>query len=196
MDYIFYLWCGPDSPLFDKSAMTTFERYFVADKKTHTETKGYYFKYRQDRETIEMILREFGLEGEDCHVINGHVPVKVAKGEKPIAAGGKLMIIDGGFSRAYQSSTGIAGYTLIYNSQGMQLVQHEPFTTMRRAVELMEDIKSVTVISERTTHRMLVADTDVGADLQQQVNDLEKLLKAFNAGLIKERKSLPQVITK
>ena len=95
--------------IFDKSAMTTFERYFVADKKTHTETKGYYFKYRQDLETIEMILREFGLEGEDCHVINGHVPVKVAKGEKPIAAGGKLMIIDGGFSRAYQSSTGIAG---------------------------------------------------------------------------------------
>ena len=196
VDYIFYLWCGPDSPLFDKSAMTTFERYFVADKKTHTETKGYYFKYRQDLETIEMILREFGLEGEDCHVINGHVPVKVAKGEKPIAAGGKLMIIDGGFSRAYQSSTGIAGYTLIYNSQGMQLVQHEPFTTMRRAVELMEDIKSVTVISERTTHRMLVADTDVGAELQQQVNDLEKLLKAFNAGLIKERKSLPQINAK
>ena len=196
VDYIFYLWCGPDSPLFDKSAMTTFERYFVADKKTHTETKGYYFKYRQDLETIEMILREFGLEGEDCHVINGHVPVKVAKGEKPIAAGGKLMIIDGGFSRAYQSSTGIAGYTLIYNSQGMQLVQHEPFTTMRRAVELMEDIKSVTVISERTTHRMLVADTDVGADLQQQVDDLEKLLHAFNAGLIKERKSLPQIHAK
>lgn len=196
VDYIFYLWCGPDSPLFDKSAMTTLERYFVADKKTHTETKGYYFKYRQQQETVEMILREFGLEGEDCHIINGHVPVKVVKGEKPITAGGKLMIIDGGFSRAYQSSTGIAGYTLIYNSRGMQLVQHEPFTSMKRAIELMEDIRSVTVITERTSHRMLVANTDVGVELQKQVDDLTKLLQAYNAGLIKERRSLPQIGSK
>ncbi|MDY6148846.1 MAG: fructose-1,6-bisphosphatase [Porphyromonas sp.] len=196
VDYMWYLWCGPDSPLFDKSAMTTLERYFVADKDTHKEHKGYYYRYRPEEEIADMILKEFGLEGVDCHIINGHVPVKAVKGEKPIMAGGKIMVIDGGFSRAYQSSTGIAGYTLIFNSQGLQLVQHEPFTSCRKAIEEMDDIKSVTVVREYTSHRILVEDTDIGAMLQKQVEDLSNLLVAFRLGLIKERSSLQKLPSK
>lgn len=186
-DYMWYLWCGKDSPLFDKSAMTTFERYFIADKETHHEEKGYYFIFRNKRETCEMILKEFGLEGADTHIINGHVPVKAIKGEQPMRAGGKLLVIDGGFSRAYQSSTGIAGYTLIYNSHGIQLVQHEPFDSTKEAVEKGSDIQSVTVIKEFTSHRMLVKDTDNGSLLSEQVEDLKKLLSAFRLGLIKSK---------
>ncbi|GAD06436.1 Fructose-1,6-bisphosphatase class 3 [Porphyromonas crevioricanis] len=187
LDYMWYLWCGPDSPLFDKSAMTTFERYFIEDKTTHHEQKGWYFVYRQEQEVCEMILKEFGLEGPDTHIVNGHVPVKAKKGEKPLLAGGKLMLIDGGFSRAYQSSTGIAGYTLIFNSQGLQLVQHEPFTSKREAVENMRDIKSVSVVREHTSHRILVRDTDKGKELIEQVKDLKDLLEAYRYGLIQEK---------
>lgn len=188
-DYMWYLWCGPDSPLFDKSAMTTFERYFVEDKETHNESKGYYYKYRDKVECIELILADFGLHSPDSHIINGHVPVKAKKGEKPLMAGGKLLVIDGGFSRAYQSSTGIAGYTLIFNSHGLQLVQHEPFTSTREAIENLDDIKSVTVITERTSHRILVEDTDIGKELRAQVNNLKRLLAAYDLGLIKEKET-------
>ncbi len=184
-DYMWYLWCGKDSPLFDKDAMTTFERYFIADKKTHHEEKGYYFVFQDNRDTCEMILKEFGLDDVDSHIINGHVPVKAIKGEHPMRAEGKLLIIDGGFSRAYQSSTGIAGYTLIYNSHGIQLVQHEPFVSAKDAVEKGEDIHSVTVVRENTSHRMLVKDTDNGEMLKSQVEDLKKLLAAYRLGLIK-----------
>jgi fructose-1,6-bisphosphatase-3 len=187
LDYMWYLWCGKDSPLFDKSAMTTFERYFIADKATHTEEKGYYFDYQDERETCEMILKEFGLEGRDTHIINGHVPVKAAKGETPMRADGKLIVIDGGFSRAYQSSTGIAGYTLIFNSQGIQLVQHEPFESAKAVIEKGSDIQSVTVIREFISHRMLVRDTDNGKLLISQVEELKKLLDAYRLGLIKEK---------
>ncbi|NLA63703.1 MAG: fructose-1,6-bisphosphatase [Bacteroidales bacterium] len=187
LDYMWYLWCGKDSPLFDKSAMTTFERYFIADKATHTEEKGYYFDYQDERETCEMILKEFGLEGRDTHIINGHVPVKAAKGESPMRADGKLIVIDGGFSRAYQSSTGIAGYTLIFNSQGIQLVQHEPFESAKAVIEKGSDIQSVTVIREFISHRMLVRDTDNGKLLISQVEELKKLLDAYRLGLIKEK---------
>ena len=187
LDYMWYLWCGKDSPLFDKSSMTTFERYFIEDKSTHIEEKGYYFKYQNKRETCEMILKEFGLEGPDTHIINGHVPVKAAKGEKPMRADGKLIVIDGGFSRAYQSSTGIAGYTLIFNSQGIQLVQHEPFESAKAVIERGSDIQSVTVIREFISNRMLVKDTDNGKILADQVEDLKKLLDAYRLGLIKER---------
>ncbi len=187
IDYMWYLWCGPDSPLFDKSMMTTFERYFIADKATHHEAKGFYYTYRVEKEVCEMILKEFDLEGPDTHIINGHVPVKAVKGEKPIVAGGKLVQIDGGFSRAYQSSTGIAGYTLIFNSQGLQLVQHEPFSSTREAIEDMEDIKSITVVREFTSRRMLVKDTDNGKLLAEQVANLKKLLTAYRFGLVKER---------
>ena len=185
VDYMWYLWCGKDSPLFDKSAMTTFERYFIADKKTHDEEKGNYYKYQDKRETCEMILKEFGLEGTDTHIINGHTPIKAGKGESPSRAEGKLLIIDGGFSRAYQSSTGIAGYTLIFNSQGLQLVQHEPFNSKKEAIEKGIDIQSVSVIREFTSHRMLVKDTDNGKLLTVQVADLKKLLTAYQLGLIK-----------
>lgn len=184
-DYMWYLWCGKDSPLFDKHAMTTFERYFIADKNTHHEEKGHYFVFQNNRETCEMILKEFGLDDVDAHIINGHVPVKAIKGEQPMRADGRLLIIDGGFSRAYQSSTGIAGYTLIYNSHGLQLVQHEPFVSAKVAVEKGEDIHSVTVIRENTSHRMLVKDTDNGETLKAQVEDLKKLLAAYRLGLIK-----------
>ncbi len=187
LDYLWYLWCGTNSPLFDKSGMTTFERYFIEDKATHAEEKGNYFKFQDQRDTCEMILSEFGLEGPDTHIINGHVPVKAAKGESPMRADGKLIIIDGGFSRAYQSSTGIAGYTLIFNSQGIQLVQHEPFESAKAVIEKGSDIQSVTVIREFISHRMLVKDTDNGKILVSQVDDLKKLLDAFRLGLIKER---------
>lgn len=187
VDYMWYLWCGKNSPLFDKSAMTTFERYFIADKKTHTEEKGYYFTYQNKKATCEMILAEFGLEGPDTHIINGHVPVKAIKGEHPMRAEGKLVVIDGGFSRAYQSTTGIAGYTLIFNSHGFQLVQHEPFDSAKEAVENGTDIHSVTVIKEFISHRMLVKDTDNGKLLAQQVYDLKQLLQAYNEGVIKQK---------
>ena len=189
LDYMWYLWCGKDSPLFDKSSMTTFERYFIEDKSTHKEEKGYYFKFQNQRETCEMILKEFGLEGPDTHIINGHVPVKAAKGETPMRAEGKLIVIDGGFSRAYQSSTGIAGYTLIFNSQGIQLVQHEPFESAKAVIEKGSDIQSITVVREFISHRMLVKDTDNGQILAGQVEDLKKLLDAYRLGLIKERES-------
>ncbi len=188
VDYMWYLWCGPDSPLFDKSAMTTFERYFIADKKTHHEAKGYYYIYRQEPEVCERILAEFGLEGPDTHIINGHVPVKAIKGENPLQSGGKLMLIDGGFSKAYQSDTGIAGYTLIFNSHGLKLVKHDPFSSTREAIDLMEDIHSESVVSEFSSHRMYVRDTDKGQELIEQVSDLKRLLEAYKFGLIKERK--------
>ena len=187
LDYMWYIWCGKDSPLFDKSGMTTFERYFIEDDATHAEEKGFYFDFQNERQTCEMILKEFGLEGPDTHIINGHVPVKAAKGEKPMRADGKLIVIDGGFSRAYQSSTGIAGYTLIFNSQGIQLVQHEPFESAKTVIEKGSDIQSVTVIREFISNRMLVKDTDNGKILVNQVEDLKNLLDAYRFGLIKER---------
>ena len=187
IDYIWYLWCGPDSPLFDKSAMTTFERYFIADKATHHEEKGYYYVYRTEEKVCEMILEEFGLKSSESHIINGHVPVREVKGEHPVQAGGKIMLIDGGFSRAYQSSTGIAGYTLIFNSQGLHLVKHEPFSSTREAIEHMEDISSTSVVKAYATDRILVRDTDQGLILEDQIEELKKLLYAYRHGMIKER---------
>lgn len=186
-DFMWYLWCGPNSPLFDKSAMTTLERYFIAEKETHKEHKGYYYIYRTEQDVCEQILAEFGLEGPDTHIINGHVPVKAVKGEVPVQSGGKLMLIDGGFSRAYQSSTGMAGYTLIFNSHGLHLVKHEPFSSTREAIEHMEDITSVSVVREMSSHRVLVRDTDSGKVLLEQVDELMKLLHAYNFGLLIEK---------
>ena len=141
VDFVWYLWCGKDSPAFDKSKMATFERYFLTDKETHKEIKGHYYELRNREDICDMILDEFGVEGEHRHIINGHVPVKAVKGEKPIKANGKLMVIDGGFSKAYQPETGIAGYTLVYHSRGFELVQHEPFTSTQKAIEEGIDIK-------------------------------------------------------
>lgn len=187
IDYFLYLWCGPDSPLFDKSKMATFERYFIADKETHVEEKGYYFKLRDDEEVIDHILDAFGVVGSNRHIINGHVPVRTLKGENPIKANGKLMVIDGGFSKAYHNETGIAGYTLVYHSRGFQLVQHEPFTSTEDAIQRGTDIKSTTQIVEMSNRRMLVADTDIGLELRKQIDDLEELLYAYRHGYIKEK---------
>ncbi len=188
IDYFLYLWCGADSPLFDKSKMATFERYFIADKETHHEEKGNYFKLRDNEEIVDHIMDSFGLKGENRHIINGHVPVHVANGENPIKANGKLMVIDGGFSKAYHSETGIAGYTLVYHSRGFQLVQHEPFTSTSDAILRGTDIKSTIQIVETSSHRTLVADTDKGAELKTQINDLEELLYAYIHGFINERR--------
>lgn len=185
-DYIWYLWCGKNSPLFDKDKMTTFERYFIKDKETHTETKGYYYKYNNSEEVVDMILDNFGVEGKHRHIINGHTPVKVLKGETPIKANGKLLVIDGGFSRAYQPETGIAGYTLTYHSRGLELVQHQPFHSTEEAIENGYDIKSSTQIVEMNSQRMYVKDTDKGKVLLAKVDNLKKLLYAYRNGFIKE----------
>ena len=188
-DYFLYLWCGPDSPLFDKSKMATFERYFIADKATHNEEKGNYFKLRDNEQIVDNIMDAFGVKGENRHIINGHVPVHVCNGENPVKANGKLMVIDGGFSQAYHKETGIAGYTLVYHSRGFVLVQHEPFTSTLDAIQKCTDIKSTTQIVEMSAHRMRVADTDIGCELSKQINDLQQLLYAFRHGYIKEAMS-------
>ena len=187
-DFFLYLWCGKNSPLFDKSKMATFERYFLKDKETYKEEKGNYFKLRDSEEVCDRILDAFGVKGENRHIINGHVPVHASKGENPIKAGGRLMVIDGGFSEAYHHETGIAGYTLVYHSRGFQLVQHEPFTSQHDAIVREIDIKSTTQIVEMSSHRMLVADTDKGEELRAQVADLKELLYAYRLGIIKEKR--------
>lgn len=186
-DYFLYLWCGPDSPLFDKSKMATFERYFLSDQSTWHEEKGHYFKLRDDEQVVEKILDAFGVKGENRHIINGHVPVHAADGENPIKANGRLMVIDGGFSQPYHKTTGIAGYTLVYHSRGFELVQHEPFLSTSDAIRRGTDIKSTRKIVEMANHRMLVADTDKGKELRQQVADLKRLLYAYRHGVIKEK---------
>ena len=188
-DYFLYLWCGKDSPLFDKSKMATFERYFLKDKAMYKEEKGNYFQLRDNEAVCDRILDAFGVTGQNRHIINGHVPVHASKGENPIKANGKLMVIDGGFSEAYHSETGIAGYTLVYHSRGFQLVQHEPFTSPQDAIQRGIDIKSTTQLVELSTHRMLVADTDKGEELRQQIEDLRQLLYAYRHGILKEREN-------
>lgn len=186
VDYYWYLWCGPDSPLFDKSKMATFERYFLKDKEMHNEEKGYYYKLRNDEAVCDMILDAFGVKGEHRHIINGHVPVRINKGETPIRANGKLMVIDGGFAKAYHNTTGIAGYTLVYHSRGFQLVQHEPFTSTEEAISTGSDIMSTTQIVELSSKRMRVRDTDQGKLLMSQIEELSELLYAYRHGIIKE----------
>ena len=184
VDYLWYLWCGKDSPLFDKDKMATFERYFVADSKTYKEKKGYYYEYNNDEATIDMILDDFEVEGTHRHIINGHVPVKTTRGETPVKANGKLLVIDGGFSKAYQPETGIAGYTLIFHSRGLELMQHQPFRSAEEAVKRGDDIKSSVQIVEMSEHRMYVKDTDKGKVLQSKVENLKKLLYAYRNGLL------------
>ncbi len=187
-DYFLYLWCGKDSPLFDKSKMATFERYFLKDKTTYKEEKGYYFQLRDNEAICDNIMDAFGVKGDNRHIINGHVPVHASKGENPIKANGRLMVIDGGFSEAYHSETGIAGYTLVYHSRGFELVQHEPFMSAEDAILRGIDIKSTTQLVEHSARRMRVADTDRGNELRSQIEDLRKLLYAYRHGIIKEQK--------
>ncbi len=188
VDYFWYLWGGPDSPFFDKDKMTTFERYFIKDKSTHTECKGHYYVLRNDPAVVDSILDAFGVEGTQRHIINGHVPVRASKGESPIRAGGKLMVIDGGFSKPYHSTTGIAGYTLVHHSRGFELIQHEPFTSIKDAVRKCKDIVSSRQIIEMIGQRLRVSDTDMGRKVRAQIEELKELLYAYRHGLIKERR--------
>ncbi len=186
-DFIWYLWCGPVAPTFDKDKMATFERYFIADKTPQKETNGAYKELKNRADICEKILREFGVtEMKHAHIINGHIPVKTIKGESPIKADGKLLVIDGGYSKAYQPETGIAGYTLIYNSQSLKLVQHEPFTTREKAVKYGLDILSETKVLEFEESRRYVRDTDQGAAIKEEIEDLYQLLDAYRSGAISE----------
>lgn len=187
-DHIWYLWCGPQSPLFGKKKMATFERYFITEKETHKEEKNPYFILNDNESVCRNILKEFGLDPDTSHIVNGHVPVKVKKGESPIKANGKLLVIDGGMSKAYQSETGISGYTLIYNSYGLVLVAHQTFESTHKAIEEESDILSNITYLEQNPKRKTVADTDGGKKLRQNINDLEMLLAAFRKGLIKEKR--------
>jgi len=184
-DFIWYLWAGRLSPLFGKDVMKTFERYFIDDKATHKEIKNPYHKLINDEKICDKIFEEFGLNPRTSHIINGHIPVKVKEGESPIKANGKLLIIDGGFSRAYQSTTGIAGYTLTYNSYGIKLASHLKFISKEAAIKDGTDMISSHIIVETKSKRMKVKDTDIGRSIQTQINDLKKLLKAYRIGLIK-----------
>ena len=186
-DMIWYIWAGPNSPVFGKDKMATFERYFVVEKETHTEIKNSYYRLLDDEGTINRILMEFGLDIEHSHIVNGHVPVELKKGESPIKCGGKLLIIDGGFSKAYQGKTGIAGYTLVANSHGMRLVAHEPFESTEAAIRHESDIFSDSVILETSKTRISVADTDIGAELRESIYQLEELLRAYRNGIITEK---------
>ncbi len=185
-DTMWYLWSGAQSPLFGKEKMATFERYFIEDPVTHSEKMNPYYEYRTRQDVAEEILREFGLDPKKGHIINGHVPVKVKKGENPVKAGGKLIVIDGGFAKAYQEKTGIAGYTLIFNSYGLLLSAHQPFESTREAIQSEEDIHSTTKILEQNTKRIRVRDTDDGKEIQKQIDDLRELMDAYRSGLIKE----------
>ncbi len=186
MDIMWYLWTGKCSSLFGKDDMTTFERYFIAEKETHKENKNPYFKLRENEMACEKIFEEFDLELDESHIINGHVPVESKNGESPIKANGKILVIDGGFSRAYQKTTGIAGYTLIYNSRTLQLVSHEPFNSAEEAIANESDILSTTVVVEHKAKRKMVRDTDEGVKIQEEIEDLKLLLMAYKKGIIKE----------
>jgi fructose-1,6-bisphosphatase-3 len=186
MDLMWYLWSGAQSPLFGKEKMATFERYFIADPAAHREPRNPYYDLRDQEDTAHRIMEDFGLDPDSGHIINGHVPVKVRRGENPVKAGGKLIVIDGGFSKAYQGQTGIAGYTLVFNSYGLLLAAHQPFESTQKAIEEEVDIDSSTAILERNTVRIRVRDTDLGREIQQRIKDLNALLNAYRTGLIKE----------
>ena len=185
-DTMWYLWSGAQSPLFGKEKMATFERYLINDPEPQAEKMNPYYDYRTDQNVIDKILTEFGLNPKTGHVVNGHVPVKVSKGENPLKAGGKLIVIDGGFSKAYQSKTGIAGYTLIYNSYGLLLASHEPFESIQKAIREEQDIRSETRVVEKKLNRNRVLDTDDGKKIQKKIQSLKSLLTAYRTGLIKE----------
>lgn len=187
LDYMWYLWCGEFSPLYNKDKMTTFERYFVADKSAQKEVKGAYYELANRRDICEKILQEFGINPAEGRIINGHIPVRTIKGETPMRAEGKRFVIDGGFSKPYQEKTGIAGYTLIYNSHGIQLVEHEMFESRQEAIRSGADIHSRIELQDFSGKRMLVRDTDLGQQLQQQVEDLKQLVSAYEHGIIKEK---------
>lgn len=189
-DIMWYIWAGPGSPVFGKAKMATFESYLIEEKETHEERKNDYYSLYEKEETVNRILREFGLDVQGTHIVNGHVPVEQICGESPIKCGGKLLVIDGGFSKAYQKKTGIAGYTLVCNSRGMRLAAHEPFESAEAAVKNESDIISDFIEVETFRRRKLVADTDVGQELREQIYYLEQLLEAYREGTIMEEEAL------
>ena len=186
MDFLWFLWAGRNSPIFGKDRMTTFERRLIRDESSWTEAKNPYYALYERTDICDRILREFGLEGPHCHIINGHVPVKARKGESPLKAGGKLIVIDGGFCRAYQPTSGIAGYTLIYTSYSYRIVAHQPFVGRERAIAENFDISSSTNVFEPLETRRKIKETDTGRELQKQVDDLLFLLDAFHDGAVAE----------
>lgn len=188
-DFLWYLWCGRLSPMFGKSAMTTFERLYIADKSTHTEVMNPYYTWYNDETVCRRILAEFGLTGDECHIVNGHVPVKQKKGESPIKGNGRLLVIDGGFCRAYHEKTGIAGYTLVYSSRGMSLRTHQPFESAEKAIRENEDILPRVEVVDRNRNRVRVGDTDEGIFLRERVRDLQHLVEAYQNGLLKESRA-------
>lgn len=186
LDFMWWLWAGRNSPIFGRDRMTTFERRFIKDESSWTEAKNVYYTYYNERSVCEMLLEEFGLIGEHCHIINGHVPVKAKKGESPIKGGGKLIVIDGGFCKAYQPTSGIAGYTLIFNSRNLRIVSHEPFEGRQKAIHENHDIANESIIFEKMQTRVKIAQTDQGRELQARVDDLMMLLDAYRSGAVKE----------
>ena len=187
IDYMWYFWCGPKSPLFGKDKAATFERYFLEEKELHKENKNPYYDQVNSEEICNKILENFGVDIEEGHIINGHIPVKVKNGESPIRAKGKLIVIDGGFSKAYQPTTGIAGYTLTYNSNGLVLAMNEPFESKQKAIEEGSDIKSEIILQENVKKRKSVKDTDIGTRLCKEIEELKKLLTAYKEGILKEK---------
>ncbi len=186
-DLMWFIWCNRDSPLFGKDKMATFERYFISDKEQHAEHKNPYYRLLDREDVIDRILTEFGLDPATAHIVNGHVPVKSRRGESPIKCNGKLLIIDGGFSKAYQKETGTAGYTLVYNSYGITLVSHRPFTSAEEAIRNESDVHSDTIDVEQWVKRRSVSDTDNGKRIREEIRDLELLLQAYREGAIRER---------
>ncbi len=186
-DMLWFIWENQNSPVFGKDKMTTFERYFIADRSTHVEPKNPYYSLLENEEVVNRILEEFGLSGTEAHIINGHIPVEAKNGESPVKCNGKLLIIDGGFSKAYQPKTGIAGYTLIYNSYGLLLAAHEPFESVEKAIQDGSDIVSHTILVQHVVRRKTVADTDIGKELKASVSDLEALLAAYREGTLVEQ---------
>ena len=191
MDFLWFLWAGRNSPIFGRDRMTTFERRLIADKTAWAEAKNAYYTLYENPEICDKILREFGLEGPHCHIINGHVPVKARKGESPIKGGGKLIVIDGGFCKAYQPTSGIAGYTLIYNSHSLRIVAHQPFVGRDRAIRENYDITSSTNLFERMEDRQKIQETDTGRELQKRIEDLHLLLTAYRDGVVAENHQAP-----
>lgn len=185
-DLMWYLWCGPKSPLFGKEKAATFERYFLEDKEVRKERKNPYYTLIENEEVCDKILKEFGIEDKNSHIINGHIPVKEKDGESPIKANGKLLVIDGGFAKSYRGETGRAGYTLTYNSYGLILAANEPFDSKSDAIREEIDIKYDIMVNKKEIERKSVADTDIGKELQDEINDLKLLLEAYREGKIKQ----------
>ena len=186
-DLMWFFWCSSDSPFFGKEKMATFERYFIDDKSVHKEKKIPYYTLVEDEAICDKILREFGVDSEDSHIINGHIPVKAVKGEVPVKANGKLLVIDGGFSKTYREQTGEAGYTLSYNSYGLLLAANKPFESKQHAIETECDLQSEIILKKENVERKRVADTDIGTKLKGEIEDLKMLLTAYREGMIKEK---------